>query len=329
MANQGGDMIIERYIHAFQRYLPEDVRDGAVKHLRMRIQERLSDFYTDAEVRQVLTELGDPRKLAEEYISRKKYLIGPTYYENYLSVLKCAVYSAAIASAFFGLFFLLKSIIIHQIRINLWNILRSTLFAAIENAIRALTFVTLAFILIEKTGLDFGLPPNGREWEPELLPAVPKEKQMIPRKKTVSALVILIVLTQIFYLNPSFIAIGPQSSTMLFNMSRYLIYIIFIGLLALAKFFLIIWKYVAGSWSQPLAVYNAVLNSLIAVLVIVMMIDVRLFNPDFIRSISKPFGIGPKAAAIGLDIARIIVGAGFGLHAIINSYITYQLATKP
>jgi hypothetical protein len=80
--------LIERYLYAIKKYLPEEIREDAGKELRANIEDMLPVDYTDDDVYQVLMNLGSPRKLANEYNSQKRYLIGPGYYDNYISVLK-------------------------------------------------------------------------------------------------------------------------------------------------------------------------------------------------------------------------------------------------
>lgn len=67
--------------------LSESVREDVRRELCANIEDMLPDDATDNDVRRVLEELSNPTKLADEYRQVKKYLIGPSLYDNYISVL--------------------------------------------------------------------------------------------------------------------------------------------------------------------------------------------------------------------------------------------------
>ncbi|MFP3360968.1 hypothetical protein R0K17_27025, partial [Planococcus sp. SIMBA_143] len=48
----------------------------------------LPEDYTENDVREVLVSLGDPAVLASNYQDRPMHLIGPRYYDLYISLLK-------------------------------------------------------------------------------------------------------------------------------------------------------------------------------------------------------------------------------------------------
>ena len=61
--------LIDRYIYEVKRYLPESIREDVGLELRTNIEDMLPKNYTKDDVYKVLTELGSPSKLANEYNS--------------------------------------------------------------------------------------------------------------------------------------------------------------------------------------------------------------------------------------------------------------------
>lgn len=55
---------------------------------------------TDKDAEQVLLELGEPKLLAEQYRETKKYIIGPEFYDPFMTVMKITLYSVVIVMSF-------------------------------------------------------------------------------------------------------------------------------------------------------------------------------------------------------------------------------------
>jgi hypothetical protein len=83
--------LVERYIHEVGRYLPQKERAEIQAELRSQIQDQLEDRFggaaSEADVVAVLTELGDPRRMAASYGSAQ-YLVGPALYPALMLVLR-------------------------------------------------------------------------------------------------------------------------------------------------------------------------------------------------------------------------------------------------
>lgn len=89
--------MIDRYIYAVTKELPKKSRDDTADQLRVLINDKVDqvdDSLTEEEkMDRVLRELGEPKKLANTYRGRERYLIGPKYYDKYLGVVKGVVLS--------------------------------------------------------------------------------------------------------------------------------------------------------------------------------------------------------------------------------------------
>lgn len=94
--------LIERYIYAVTRHMPEkeaaDVSKELDELITTMLTERANDYESeDQKVRKVLTELGDPEKLAREYSGKANdVLIGQPHYSLYLKVLKIVLIAVVI-----------------------------------------------------------------------------------------------------------------------------------------------------------------------------------------------------------------------------------------
>ncbi len=86
--------LIERYIYAATKRLPDKIKDDVSEELRALIDDMLSERCEnvtpqDKDIKIVLTELGTPNELYEKYNpDTKNCLIGSPYFSNYKYVLK-------------------------------------------------------------------------------------------------------------------------------------------------------------------------------------------------------------------------------------------------
>jgi hypothetical protein len=90
--------LIELYIQEVTRRLPEKNRADIALELQSTIEDMLPDDHTEQDVKAVLLKLGDPVTLAGGYRDRPMHLIGPRYYDVYISLLKMILPIAAVIS---------------------------------------------------------------------------------------------------------------------------------------------------------------------------------------------------------------------------------------
>src|SRR5690606_5733231 len=90
--------LIDIYIQEVTRRLPEKSQEDIALELRSTIEDMLPDDYTEDDVKKVLTKLGSPAKLASGYQDRPMHLIGPRYFDVYVTLLKMIVPIAAVIS---------------------------------------------------------------------------------------------------------------------------------------------------------------------------------------------------------------------------------------
>lgn len=90
--------VIEVYIDEVTRRLPEKNRQDIALELRSTIEDMLPDDYTKDDAHAVLEKLGNPAALASGYLDQPMHLIGPRYFDVYVSLLKMILPIAAAIS---------------------------------------------------------------------------------------------------------------------------------------------------------------------------------------------------------------------------------------
>jgi hypothetical protein len=296
--------LIDRYVFAVTEHLPEDIREDVGKELRANIEDMLPENATEQEVYQVLEELGSPWKLANEYNPRKRYLIGPGYYDKYISTLKmvigiCILVFIGIAA----LTWVIEAPADQALTGNIAKLTEDLISAVFTGAFQGAFWVTLVFIILERSGVESGYVPfTNKKWTPDDLPEVPTNKnQKISRGETVFSMCCTILFTALIYFQPQLIALymkaadGSVKATPLFEVEHLQSYMLIILLLAIIELAIFIWKYLAGSWNIPLAIGNAVNNVAVCVLLVVMLGDNALWNADFFSTFAKYTKISSQA----------------------------------
>src|SRR3546814_13935446 len=99
--------LTERYVDAAMRSVPEKQRADLAAELRAAIGDQIDAHVEAGESpvaaeRAVLTDLGDPEKLAADYIDRPLHLIGPRYCLAWWRLTK-PLWAIVLACAAFGL----------------------------------------------------------------------------------------------------------------------------------------------------------------------------------------------------------------------------------
>lgn len=89
--------MIDRYIYAVTSELPKKLREeigNELKALIDNMMDEMDNSISEVEkIDEVLRELGKPRELANRYRGKERYLIGPSYFDKYISVMKIVVLS--------------------------------------------------------------------------------------------------------------------------------------------------------------------------------------------------------------------------------------------
>lgn len=302
--------LIDRYIYAVTGYLPEENREDVGRELQSNIEEMLPDNPSEDAVYKVLVDLGNPWELASEYNSKKRYLIGPRYYDKYISVLKLVVgICIAVFLSLEAVVWILEPQNSGFIYNDIGSMIAAMISAAFEGTLQGVAWVTIIFVLLERSGVATGgLPFAKKEWTPDDLPEGPVNYSgKISRVETGISMFFTILFTALIVLKPQLIAVYLQgnnntlTSTSLLNIERLQIYIPIIVILVIVNVGVLVWKLVAGRWNLPLAISSGIANGAECVLLITMLSDKSIFNTEFSITISNLLSVSNENILMWLE----------------------------
>ncbi len=274
--------LIERYIYDVTRRLPEKERSEVKHELDASITDMLPNNPNEKDIMYVLTKLGAPRLLAEQYRQKPRYLISPAMYELYISVLKTVI---TIAAGIFGCIGALTAVSSGSVG----EIIRAAISTAMEGTLQAVFWVTFGFAMTEHYGLKL------KPWTVSDLPRLPDQKGVkISRSSSIvgmtlsvffTALLIMMIVRDewFFVLVRNSEVINPFSQAAL---GRSIPYLLLLGILGLAvsgaKFY---W----GRWNIPLCVINAAHNLIWVTVMIHILHWSDLFSMEFLAFAERTF----------------------------------------
>ncbi|PKM86495.1 MAG: hypothetical protein CVU85_07795 [Firmicutes bacterium HGW-Firmicutes-10] len=138
------------YVSEVIRYLPQKSQSEIKKELTTNILDMVDELTAggisekDA-VASVLSKMGNPRLLADQYLDKKAYLIGPRYYPTYLMIAK--IVSGAVA---LGITIALSVQYLFSTDASLIQLIIQWLGSVFMGVIQAIAWVTLIFAGVER-----------------------------------------------------------------------------------------------------------------------------------------------------------------------------------
>ncbi|MFF5206091.1 permease prefix domain 1-containing protein [Streptosporangium sp. NPDC000396] len=270
--------LTDRYVEATLRRLPGRQRPDIEKELRASIADAVDDRLdagsdpAEAELA-VLTELGDPVRLAAGYADRPLQLIGPGLYLGYTRLLTALLATIVpTAAAAVGLVRGLQGA-------PALRVIGDALGAALTAGIHIAFWTTLVFAIIERTAAPRRTP--ARPWTPAALPEPPS------RRARYGELITLTVMTVLF---TTFILLSPVVSTEtdangdpVGLLSPWLwetgVVYLFIALVVVSLGFSFAKHYVP--WSVPLAITGSLADITCPIALIWLATNDKVLNPAF------------------------------------------------
>ncbi|CAM3974713.1 HAAS signaling domain-containing protein [Mesobacillus zeae] len=324
--------LIEVYIHEVTRRLPEKTREDIGLELRSTIEDMLPAEYREEDVKSVLEKMGNPAMLASGYQDKPMHLIGPRYFEAYLSLLKMILpIGAAIA--------VISLAAEHIFRYNEGGTVLTTFIAImiegvgsiLEISFQTFFWVTLFFAILERTdkGKDMQpLTPYFKKWSPEDLKNIPN----IPKKRSISRAEVFgsllwtaIWSTVYFYANrlagvyesgeEGLVFVTPSFNQEVLD-SYWPVVLLVIGMdVALA-----LYKFIKGQWTKKTAIFNTV-NELLALVVFVLIINNQnLFQPEFIAYMSNLFTVTGDEFVDNAVLGSLIIYFIFAVISVFDGF---------
>lgn len=281
--------LIERYIYAVTKGLPGKTRNDVAKELQTLIsdmlEERCGDVMpTEKDIRVVLTELGTPGELYEQYMGdSKKCLIGPPYYTTYVYVMKIVL----LCTAFGMTLAFMLSLFVGENNEAIWFLEIFRWFGMLlSGSLSSFAFVTalFAFFYHKEIPIDGNLGLDN-------LPPVPEKKERISKAETIFGIGISIVFMLIFLICPQiFCAVTKEGELIpIFSIrtirGTWYIIILF-GILGIIREIV---KLIDGKYTKRVMITAAATDFLSALCTVWWLVRDDIMNPEFTAKIGGLF----------------------------------------
>lgn len=291
--------LIERYVHAVTKHLPQSQRAEVGEELRASIEDMAADRAKgskpkEADIEKVLVELGDPTVMAGNYTGTKRYLIGPKWFDTYWGVLKQILY---FVPAIVVCIMLVVNFVTTD-RTWIENIIHA-FGAGIGAAIQIAFWTTATFFVLERSGdvnpkdiMDIKAKEKPA-WTPSDLPLPPKKRQIPAIEAWVSVGLMVVGI--------AWVALSPFWNTRdghtLFdpNLAQFWAPAFFIlaSLSTIHKAF----QAHIGNWTTPLVATNIMLGLAGIAFTIALVSQSPVINPEFLQTLPMKDGINIAASA--------------------------------
>jgi len=291
--------LTERYVAAALRSIPEDQKSDIEAELRVSIDDAIEARVAgggdarSAET-EVLTELGDPDRLAAGYVGRPSYLIGPEHFFDYkrlLTVLLITVVPIVVT---------IVAVVQVVAGDSIASVLAQAFGSGLSLAVQIAFWTTLVFALIER-----GSERKTSEWTLSTLPLMPTAGT-VRLGDTIGSVVFLVVAIAGLALSRTVSPVtGPDGSAIsIFDPSVWDFWFPFFIVVLLIEIIFEVVKYWRGRWTWPLASLNVALNAVFAIPAVYLLTSGQIFNPVFFEEI----GWGSEPAGDG-TLVRVVVAA--------------------
>ncbi|CAM4206910.1 HAAS signaling domain-containing protein [Paenibacillus phoenicis] len=309
--------------------LPERSREDIALELRSTIEDMLAEEPSEAEVKEALTQLGDPAVLAAQYRDQPTFLIGPRFYETYVQVLKMIVPIVVVIT--------LLSLIANQIITYSGEVVPAEAAAVLlskaigtvfSTGVQTVFWIILAFVILERTGTGNELPLNGKfkAWTPDDLKDTRyvSAKKVIKKSEVFASLMWRAIWGSVYFNADRLIGVyekgrnGIEMTTPIFNQEVLLSYWPFIAVVLALDVALAIYKWIVAQWNVKIAFLN-VANHVLSLVVFGTIIgNAELLSPGFIAKLEDIFGLGVSGFNSGW-IMWVVLFA-YMLFAALDSY---------
>ncbi|MGG1485456.1 hypothetical protein ABEI56_15570 [Peribacillus castrilensis] len=319
--------LIELYIQEVTRRLPEKYRADIALELQSTIADMLPEDYTEQDVKEVLLKLGDPVTLASGYRDRPMHLIGPRYYDVYISLLKMILPIAAVIS-------LIALVGDNPFRDTgntvmeaILKIIGKGISGIISTGIQVFFWLTLSFAILERLDTSKDQSPVTKDlkpWTPENLKDIPNisKKKAVTMVEVFASLLGLSVFAALYFNAANLLGVYEKRNGSLifmtpsFNQDVLNSYWLLVSCVIIIGVLLAIYKFFLGRWTLKLAFFHAIYQLLYTLAFIIIISNPDLLNPEFLAYQRTLFSIDEWKSSIywGLILISIIFAA----------YDTYQ-----
>lgn len=293
--------LTERYVHEVVRRIPTDQRDDVAEELRAAIADTAEA--RGATEREVLTEMGDPIRLAARYADRPLALIGPDLYPAYARTLKVLLAGV------------LPVVVAVSMAVEVLD--GGGVASAIGGGIGALltvgaqmiAWLTAVFAVVERSRALDRLFRDTEGWTPDDLPDAPRTEKAgagVLASAALSTLLLALIVWQ--HVAEPYRADGDRMPVLDPALWSGWIWPILAGLAGTVLFELV--RLAVHRWTVPLAAAYAAAEALFAFSLIWVLHEQALFNPDFLATVNDGKGwTVPESLYTGTILVVLAVSA--------------------
>ncbi|MFF2447982.1 hypothetical protein ACFVSW_12870 [Neobacillus sp. NPDC058068] len=331
--------LIEVYVHEVTKRLPVKTRDDIALELRSTIEDMLPESYSEADVKEALSKLGNPAVLAASYRDTPMYLIGPDLYNIYILTMKRVIPWAILITICIHIF---ENIVFFSGKEAILSVAIKSVGIIIANVINVLIQVffwfTIVFAFIERIGLSNSDLPHKKKrmiWTPEDL----KYVEIIPKKKAISkgdivfGFIWIAIGTVAYFYADHLVGVyrsidghGLQFVMPFFNQDTLLSYWPIIVIFIVLEVGLIVYKWTVAKWTMKLVIMNAIIRLLSTITFIVIASNPNLLNNEIIPYMAELFETTSSAVAYSLEWIWKIFAASLILSNMIEIFQSYRNA---
>ncbi|MEL7569053.1 MAG: hypothetical protein AAGU14_00665 [Eubacteriaceae bacterium] len=293
--------LIEIYINQVIKNLPAAEREEVKKDLNADILNMLPDDYTEDDIKKVLSQLGDPEILADEYRDAKRYLIGPKLYDGYLKLLRIVLPIVAVIGA---VIFILESVF-DSGSINFVDLFAGSLANLVNAAFTAFAAITIIFAVFERNNV--ASPFKKKQWTVDDLKTADVSTKPISKGEGIVSIIFSIIFFMILYFSPQLIGWYYTDNGIVMNIPLFNLDVLsrIMPLIILSLLFAVITstlKIISGYWNIKLAFVNFLNNMFSAIVWIMIFANQNIFNASIFEKLSSV-----------LDISTIRITGLFGI----------------
>lgn len=312
--------LTDRYVDAAMRTVPEKQRADLAAELRASIEDQIDARVEAGESQDVaeaavLTELGDPDKLAAGYTDRPLYLIGPKYFLIWWRLLKLLLWIVPPIVAF--------AVALGQTisGAGIGEIIGTSVLATMGTILHLAFWTTLVFAVIERAEVTSAESVPLTAWTPDQLPE-PRESGAKFSDMIVTIVFLAIGAGAILW--DQFIGFAPGYpglSVLDPGLWPWWISGLFAAMAVEAVLQVVV--FLRGRWTFGLAAVNAVLNLVVAVPALWLLTQGRLLNAEFWTTV-----IPPDSSETVASVVAILMGFGIAAVAIWDTIDAFLKARR-
>ncbi|WLR46413.1 hypothetical protein LC065_12580 [Halobacillus litoralis] len=331
---------IDVYLQEVERRLPEKNREDILLEIRSTIEDMLPENPTEEEVKDTLQELGDPVKLAHGYSERPMHLIGPRYYDTYISLIKM-ILPIAITISLITLIAenIMGSVDEGNLIMMILAIVGEGVWRVISVGVQVFFWITIIFALLERVDLGIDgedLRSQRKKWVPEDL----KKVAHVPKKRAISqwevygAFLWTAIWGTVYFHADHLLGIyenqgeGLTFITPALNQDVLISYWAGVVLVIGLEIALALYKLLKKEWTKGVVWFNTIQELLSIGIFVWIITNERLFQPAFIGYIADLFGVNAAQVESGLAWRIAAIFIIFAVWNIMDGWIKYKRGVR-